>query len=984
MSRLAFFLGVFSVGLVVFLFMTGQFSASDENQAGVSPIEPIDQTDLNRVTHHSYDYSLGRLRFTLRGEVDLTSGVVLSPESLVSQRDLLSASIEMPVFAEGRTEPVDQILIEADRIVTDPGGRVADVIGQLQAVGAGGTPRLTTRDMRIRWADGEDVRIEGSSAVQVEWPALELRSSSGLDGSLGSGTGLTNLRFAPPLIIAVKGNASEGEGGLDGDPGRQIRILCHGPMTLAGSEKIARFHGGVHIFESDPEAPLDPKLDPPQRHIYADQLDLHLEPTSRRLVKIEAGRRENPVTIHLGGGIRVEGERLDWSEGETQIRLSDGIVIHSEVGTFKAQQATVLTGESRCIVSGGVTGSLQSMAISSGTPDPEAESNWSVDAESAEFHFAEGQLMSLTARGKSGESVSIQEQRQDGARIVGDELWWRADEGQLEVLSSEGSRARFSEGKNRIEADSAALSIGSPRLVFRGGVTAELVELPQGPSFTAPRWLGENPGCVVVAQQMTLLWDGKQRLKQLDAQAGDSPMELRVHGAEKMQLIGDLLQWRGVDGQLTLTGAGRQRLTLEGRAELIADRLSILLSQNLASGEGSVEGTLSRPGDTEQQSPVTILCDSLVVSLAPDDEQKITDDPASSNPTPAGSVIGVRALSSEDGRVQIQEGTFVARCGELLWDAVKQRYRFQGKGLQQVEVATRGGTPDRIEAETITLDPIDGSAELVGDARARVYLGNASTEGAVETIEKMAWNLESDRIDAKLDLSGDQIRLVEVSAVKDVRLHQKEGGIEFRGQHCRWNQQQQRLILSSIDGQGLQTFVRGDDPQDEVVAREVVVVRSTAEGPGSPERLEVLLSSVLSATFQLQGAAEDEPGQFEMRADELLLVLKETLEGGSLSPHEVLAWGSTDLHGGPYRILAERARVLIRNRSVELEGGDKQPVQVLRDGTSDLPPSRSVKLTWGPRGYRVQNLPRGGGWSLKDVDSALDRMDRRDHRPESR
>jgi len=75
-----------------------------------------------------------------------------------------------------------------------------------------------------------------------------------------------------------------------------------------------------------------------------------------------------------------------------------------------------------------------------------------------------------------------------------------------------------------------------------------------------------------------------------------------------------------------------------------------------------------------------------------------------------------------------------------------------------------------------------------------------------------------------------------------------------------------------------------------------------------------------------------------MRADELLLVLKETAESGSLSPHEVLAWGSTDLRGGPYRILAERARVLIRNRSVELEGGDNQPVQVLRDGTSDLPP----------------------------------------------
>ena len=62
---------------------------------------------------------------------------------------------------------------------------------------------------------------------------------------------------------------------------------------------------------------------------------------------------------------------------------------------------------------------------------------------------------------------------------------------------------------------------------------------------------------------------------------------------------------------------------------------------------------------------------------------------------------------------------------------------------------------------------------------------------------------------------------------------------------------------------------------------------------------------------------------------------------------------------------------------------DRQPVQVFREGNSDLPPSRSVKLTWGPRGYRVQNLPKGGGWSLSDIDAALERMGRRDRRPAS-
>ena len=150
MKRLSFFLGVFSVGLVAFLLLTGQFGSPEIDPSSSTEPDRFPEVKQNRVTHHSYDYTLGRLRFTLRGEMDLSSGVVLSPENLVSQRALIDATIELPVYADGRTEPVDQILFEAEKIITDPSGEEARVIGELRGQGAGGAPQMETSDLSIR------------------------------------------------------------------------------------------------------------------------------------------------------------------------------------------------------------------------------------------------------------------------------------------------------------------------------------------------------------------------------------------------------------------------------------------------------------------------------------------------------------------------------------------------------------------------------------------------------------------------------------------------------------------------------------------------------------------------------------------------------------------------------------------------------------------------------------------------------------------
>ncbi len=995
MKRISFFIGVFSVGLVVFLLLTGQFGGIGASEEETTTGDAFPEVTQNRVTHHSYDYSLGRLRFTLRGLMDLSSGVVLSPENLISQRTLIDATIELPVYAEGRTEPVDQILFEAEKIITDPGGKEARVVGLLRGQGVGGIPQMETRDLVIRWADGEDIQIEGESPVQVSWPAMQLHGSHGISGSIGSSSGLQELSFAPPVIVAMSTTygsafvgAEAGNGSQQTEQDKQVRIVCYGPITLAGTEHGARFDGGVRIFEAAVSDPMDPLAPPPPSHIAADFLDLHLEPESRRLLRIHSRGRENPITIHLGDGILIEGQQLDWKAGDTQVTLSGGIAIYGEVGIFRAEQARVEIGSSRCILEGSVKGILK--GISSETErdwDTEPlEGDWTVAAETAQFEFKDGELMTLSARGRAGESVFIREFRDQGATIVGDELRWRAAEKELEVLSREGNRAIFTDGDNRIEASTAALSVDATRLVFRGSVVGRLHELPRGPEATSPRWLGADAVGNLRADTLTLFWDGKQRLKQLEAIGSLTPMQLQVEGQELLGLSGTRLMWRGADALIRIEGEGRQQLSIGTRAQLEADRLSLSLIEGLATGEGAVKGSLQRPGAPEGASPLVIDCLSLVVSLQRDEPGRSNEDEsASASDLPMGRIVAVRAVGDVGTPVKVDDGTIRALGQELLWNVDDEKFRFQGPGLQQVEISSGSSVPDRIEAETITLDRTAGTAQLIGDARAVIYLAKGAESRPPKPGQgdekPLAWKLIADRIDAQLAIGQQQIQLEEVVAVGSVRLQQEEGGIEFRGQRCHWDHQNQRLLLSSVDGQGLQTFVRGAEPRDEVVAREVVVVRSTAPGKQARERLEVLLSSVLSAVIQLEPTGEKETGSFEMRADEMLLVLREDEEGGSLRPHEALAWGAIDLRGGPYRVLAERARVLARNSSVELTGGDRQPVQVMRDGSSDLPPSRSVKLTWGPRGYRVQNLPRGGGWSSSEIDAALKRMGRSDRRP---
>ncbi|MAJ29166.1 hypothetical protein CBD41_07095 [bacterium TMED181] len=987
MKRLSFFLGIFSVGLVAFLVLTGQFGGREETDE-FSDSDEIDINPLNqnRMSYRSYDMIRGRLRFLLKGHMDSTSGVVISPENLVRQTTLIDAIIELPVYLDDEQESKDRILLKADRVVTDQDSENARVEGELIAEGAGGTPRLETRDIELLWADGEDVRLKGQSMVRMIWPELELRGNSGFSGSVGSSSGLERLVISPPILMGLTaaGSGPFLEGPADGSEG-QVRILCQGPMILGKEGRGALFDGGVKIFEVPQATLLDPAVNVPLQHIAADYLDMDLDPVSRRLLSIRSEARENPITVFVDENTRIEGSKLQWKEGADHIELTGEVVIVHPAGRFNADRARVLTGASRCILDGGIRGTLQGPATGfSEQLGPEGGQKWAIEADLATFDFGDGSLETLRAVSQSGQPVVVREQRQQGAAIRGEALIWNARQRQLEIVSSEQNRATFSEGENLIAADTIAFIDQSARLSFAGDVRANLIQWPEGPTQRASQWLGPNARGEVRAAELSLTWDARQRLESLQASGANEPMTMKIEGEDSLQVRSDQLLWRGQDGLLKLTGTGRQEIVMGDRIQLTAETLELSSIDGQARGKGTVDGLLRGPEGPSESHALSLYCRDLVVQFA---EIKAPEDDteASSNrtltPPRWGDLSSARAIGTTALPVRIEHDNLRAQGQEFLWNAIKNTFRFQGPEKQRVEVASDQKTPGFIEANVITIERDQSRVVLDGDARSRIYLDSQPGKYGELSQQPMSWTLEAKNIEAQVDFESDPVHLNSVRGAGGISLVQPENSLEFRGEVFLWDVRQQRLSLTSEDGQGLQTFHRGTAPKDEIVAREVVLVRTTEPGEASTERLEALLSSVLSAVIHLEGDRREAPGKVDLRSEELLLVLREDSDDPTVRAHEALAWGAVDLRGGPYRILSEKARILARNRTVELTGSRRQQVQVFRDGVSTLPPSRAVKLIQSNRGYRVESVPSAGGWSLREIESSLGRMGRLDRRP---
>ncbi len=1032
MKRFSFFLAVFSVGLVMFLLLTGQFgklfqgsSSRDGESWGrmEAPEHPAAGEKL--ITYHKHDYDRGRLQFTLRGEIEGPGELLLTPnaESMDKPKMLRDAKLEIPLYPAGEvvTTAEEVFTLGAELVVYDPGvkstGDAVTLKGAIHGEGSQGYPVFDTHDVLLTWPSEDLAHLTGEKPVQIEYPAVTLRGQNGFEAQIDGREGLSDIRIEPPLVVALSSDAEgsilgfRGGALLQGESGdkekSRVHLFSEGPMHIDTATGAAIFEGPVQIYQVAADTSLDPPdpKDLPENRFRCERLRLELDSESRRVTRLIATRVNEPVQVHLTEGYRVEGSELVWSDGDQEAVLSGDVRIIGELGEFRAGRARILPDQGICWLIDGIEAHVRGDALTAGDGDGEFErrvgGKWILGGDRAELRYDRGargqQLKLFRALAAKGERVTIREDREGGALLLGGEMLYEPGLGAIRVLSGDQDgalRPDFREGRNRAHADRIDLMLTRPELVFEGAVDVSVFDPPIGAEGVWPKWLepGTDDETHVTAERVQLSFDENHRLSQIEAWRGEAPLVLDHHSEESFRVQADAIDWDGPQGRIRAFGDGRQTLTFEDRAEISGREIVFSLETWVARGDGEVHCVAHRSapsrGEGPAPRPVTIDGDHLEVTLRPPGAAlPKTVPPASPTVLRAGEILGARGWSDTQGTLQIEEGSFRALGDELAWDSVEGVIRLLGRGRQRVIYRGPEG-PDEITAQSLVYYSADRRLLLEGETRARLHQGSVPGKGAVE-YSSLPWDITSGSFEVffREDGEEDALALEKIVAGDKVVLTQAESEIEFRGDVAEWDARTERLRVYSPGGQGLQTLYRGTKPRDELVAREVLLIRPAPERAGMSDRIEVLFIDVLSANIHIdEGGRGDtmRPEAFTIRADNLLLGLSGTREplapGVSPMPiDEARAWGNVDFLGGSYRIVSQRAIFRRSKHTLVFQGDGRQKVQILLGGQAIHSGTNEMELKWRPgEGYIMNDRPSRGQWSAQRIEDVLKVFGRED------
>jgi hypothetical protein len=1049
MKRFSFFLAVFSVGLLLFLLLTGQFGKLFQGRASDGEGVPIGGPDRpgdgeRRITHHKHDYDRGRLQFTLKGVLEGEADYLMSmTQNMDQERTLRDAIVEVPLYPAGEnvSTPEDIFTLQAGRVRIIPGkdGGSDEVIleGKIHGEGQQGHPRFDTEGARLTWADGGTAHLIGDQRVQIEYPAVTLRGQRGFEATIDGREGLSDIRILPPLVVALSPDAEGSILGFRGgalladETGEEERSRVHlfsrGPMTIDTETGTAIFEGPVQIYQVSVDTSLEPPdpNDIPENRFVCEKLRLELDSLTRRVTRLIAEKVNDPVQVHLAEGYRVEGNKLVWSDGEQEAVLSGDVRILGDLGEFRAESARILPDEGLCWLVGGIEARMRGDALvdrgsGDGEWDQRIDSEWILVGDRAELRYTRGakgqQLESFHAYALPGERVTIREDREGGALLLGGEMVYDPERGVVRVLAGDEPGALqpdFHEGRNRVRAARIDLGLTRPELVFEGDVDGTLVDPPVDAEGSWPAWLepGDSSSIRLLAEKVRLSWDENDRLQRIEAWRGAEPLFLDHRSDESFQLHADAIDWNGTTGEIRAFGDGRQTLTFVERAEISARALVFSVVTWVARGDGEVVTTAVRPPPRDAAGPalrpVTIEGDHVEISLRPPSDDNSQDgeiEPRENagnagtegtDPLRSGQILSARGWSDTPGTLEIEEGSIHAIGDELLWDAVEGVIRLLGDGRQRVIYRSPDGL-NELSAESIEYHSDERRLILLGESRARLHQGMVpsgsepsedANEHATLPWEFTAGSLEVFFREKERDSDDGSITLDRIVAGDRVNLTQEESEIELQGEAAEWDAITERLRVYSPEGEGLQTLYRGVGERDEIVAREFLLLRPAAGRKNSSERIEVLFLDVLRASIHFDEGGEDDPQRpdvFRMVADNLLLGISGTREeiapGVSPMPiDEARAWGNVDFRGGDYRIVSHRALFRRRARTILFEGRGRQKVQILLQGQASLPASKRMELKWRPGvGYEVNDRPAGGQWSVRNIEEVLEMFDRED------
>lgn len=1074
MKRFSFFLAVFSIGLLLFLLITGQFGSMFSGKS-TSVTEPggsdeaetplVVEPEKNLVTHHVHDYDKGRVRMTVSGEIEGENQLSVLGGGIGDPRTLVNAKVEIPIYPDDLDLPAEDVFeFRAERVVYEPGesesGDHVRLEGKIHGEGReSGYPRFDTRDVSVALIADGAAQMKGSEAVQLEYPAITLRGQKGLVAEIAGADGLTNITLHPPLLAALTSEAGGSilgfsEGTLppsEGEQGSKTRIdlFSQGSMHIDPENSRAVIEGPVYVYQVPADTSLNPPRleDLPDHHFQCERMILELDGRSRAITRLVAERVDEPVRVFLADQYRIEGDKLVWSLGQQEAHLSDHVRIFGDIGEVIAGGAKIRPEEGVCRLIDGVTATIRGDALpssgeansggaaSSGRDgddewDERLAGEWILEADHAELHYTHGgrrsggkgdALRFFRALAAPGERVTIREDREEGAVLLGGEMTYDPNLGAIRILpgdAPDAERPDFREGLNRVRSGQIDLSLTSPRLEFSRDVDATLFELPIGPEGEWPRWLapregGEEMQTNLTASRLRLSSTADHDLRRLEAWGEEGNPLLLTHRAEKtLQFTAQAVDWDGPGETIRAFGNGMQRMVLEDRADISAREIRFSLANWIARGDGEVHAIAMRPppknGEGPAPPPLTLDGPHVAVTLRPPsvdeaaagDENGVATPASTANARPVigqeeprtGEVIAARAWSDTPGSVVVDEGTLRLIGDEWDWDAIRGEIRLHGRGRQRVIYSGVDGE-NELSATSLVYRSSDKRLVLEGETRGQILQG-AVVDPADTEDRRLPWTVRAGSLVAHFRTVGSEERLEldRIVAGDKVSLSQPESEIELHGDTAEWDAVTERLRIYSPNGQGVQTLYRGNERRSELIAREILVVRPNTLAPGRLDRIEVLFIDVLQATVHLSDQAPSDPenpDEFTLSAENLIVGFSgmrdvEEGPGGIGMPiSEARAWGNVDFKGGAYKILCHRTMFRRAARTLYFEGQGRQKVQIIAKGETSIPARNKMSIEWKPpQGYIFRSVPSGQNWSQSQIEQTLKLFGREDRAKE--
>ena len=1087
MRRFGFFLAVFSIGLVLFLLVSGQFGAMFPGKAGPGaadlvdsgedplPGEPADEEVVgdgatgpvrNLLRTEETDYDLGRPLFFIEGA--LASAVRMDVTMRTQMQEFLfeDVKLELPLYSDrDAIEPVDSFLLTIEEVRYDAlaglqdGAPRARSTSEVELIGAltgkgmeTGYPEFVTRDGRIVWDDDSHARLSGEERLDLRYPAVTLRTQSGFEAEVAGQSGLSSIELLPPLVVALPSDATGSILGFEGAPaageseggsGSRVHLFSLGAMRIDPANSTANIEGPIFIYQVPEETSLNPPevVDLPAHHFRCERLSLELDTETRAITRLVAEKREEPVQIRFGESYRVEGDRLEWSRGDREARLDGAVRIVGDLGVVTAGAARLRPDDGTCRLINGVRARLsgrtlaQSQAREGDAPaegwDARLAGDWEMLAQTATLTYSsesrKQSLRSLRAVAAAGDRVTLREQREDGAVVLGGEMSYDPEAGMVSIIPGADDRLpEFIEGRNRGSARRIGVSLLSTVLEFEGEVAVDLVEPPAGMDERWAQWWspeGLEPGAVrtrLEAERVLLSSDADHQLSRIRGWGTEAaPLLLEHRGERTLRFLAREVDWDGARSRIIAGGEGEQRMILEGRADIAAQELEYSIDDWVAFARGRVNGRWERLGPAkdgeETLPPIVVRGDTAEVRFRPpevaavgpgdegannegaeDEDAEIRGAGAASDKgARSGEVIAAHVRADQPDGLTVEDGSMRLVGDEWIWDAVADEFRLgSGRGPQRVISRTPFGD-DEVSADHVVYRGADQLLLLEGGARGTIHQGSVAPELEPDSAH-LPWQVSAGRMTLRFRRDPAERQLVpeRLVATDEIRLTQRDSLIEFRGSTAEWDVDSDRIHIHTPDGRGFQTLTQGGVSGSEVIAREILIVRPTTLVPGSIDTIEALFVDVLKAEIRLapdDAENPDRPTGFTMNSDNMLATFSGLREGEldegdplGMPISEVRSWGGVDFQGGQFHLVCHRATYRRSTRTLVFQGDGRSKVQVLSQEGAAIRPltQRELSLEWlVNRSFRVRSVPGGSQWSGADIEESLrlfDRLDRRD------